>query len=139
MRHLVDERKRTKDWFDRNPERGRELRRNYYHRNKTTINTRSKETRLKDPRKRMLIDSKATAKEKGYEHNLCLEDIVIPICCPVFDRLWDEVQYKPSLDRIDNSQGYVKGNVQVISLLANQMKRDSTKEQLHQFARWVLQ
>lgn len=139
MRHLVDERKRTKDWFDRNPERGRELRRNYYHRNKTTINTRSKETRLKDPRKRMFTDSKTTAKEKQLDHNISLEDIVIPTCCPVFNKPWDEGQYKPSLDRIDNSQGYVKGNVQVISLLANQMKRNSTQEQLQQFARWVLQ
>lgn len=135
----LSRKERTKNWFHNNPERGRELRRNYYYRNRDSINTLSKEIRLKDPRKRMFIDSKVTAKEKGYEHNLALEDIVIPACCPVFNKPWDEGQYKPSLDRIDNHQGYVKGNVQVISLLANQMKRDSTKEQLHQFARWVLQ
>jgi hypothetical protein len=43
-----------------------------------------------------------------------------------------------SFDRIDPAGGYVAGNVQILSLRANQMKSDSTPEQLLAFARWVL-
>ena len=35
----------------------------------------------------------------------------------------------PSLDRIDNTKGYVPGNLQVISYRANQLKSDGTLEE----------
>ena len=43
-----------------------------------------------------------------------------------------------SLDRIIPELGYVPGNVQVISQLANAMKWDSTREERLTFANWVL-
>lgn len=36
----------------------------------------------------------------------------------------------PSLDRIDSSKGYVKGNVRVISARANMLKNNATVEEL---------
>jgi hypothetical protein len=43
-----------------------------------------------------------------------------------------------TLDRIDSTKGYVPGNVQVLSFLANRMKSDATKEQLVVFAKNIL-
>ena len=44
----------------------------------------------------------------------------------------------PSLDRIDSTKGYVKGNVMIMSTLANRMKSNATIEQLNQFSRYYL-
>ena len=44
----------------------------------------------------------------------------------------------PSADRIDPRKGYVRGNIQVISMKANAMKANATPEELRSFALWVL-
>jgi hypothetical protein len=44
----------------------------------------------------------------------------------------------PSVDRVDSKNGYVSGNMQVISFRANAMKNDATQDELERFARWVL-
>lgn len=73
----------------------------------------------------------------------------LPTHCPY---LGIELQYRPghgqgsgradynlaTVDRIDSTKGYEKGNVQIISYLANCMKRDATIEQLIAFAHGVI-
>jgi len=68
---------------------------------------------------------------------------VAPDRCPVFDKRFTDrgagfSPWSPSIDKINPKRGYVRGNVQVISMLANAMKRDATPAQLQQFAHWVL-
>lgn len=62
--------------------------------------------------------------------------------CPVFGVAFAERgkgfnRWSPSIDKVDPSLGYVRGNIQVISMMANRMKQDATPEQLHQFADWI--
>lgn len=72
------------------------------------------------------------AKRDGIDFDITPEDVVVPDCCPVLGiKLFvaDKKGYSPnspSLDRVDNSKGYVKGNVVVISARANALKRDAS-------------
>lgn len=84
------------------------------------------------------------AKRKNIFFDLKAEDITIPDVCPILGLKLKEHAGKvggehdsPSLDRIDNSKGYVKSNVQVISHIANRMKFSATPEELLLFADWI--
>jgi hypothetical protein len=75
--------------------------------------------------------AKNRAKRKGLEFNLTKEDILIPKNCPVFDipLNFDNKQNVPTLDRINNNEGYIKGNIQVISAKANRLKNNGSIEE----------
>lgn len=97
------------------------------------------------PEWKMLQRAKQRAKFSGIEFNIELSDICIPNVCPILGiplvvNKGKSGAFKdsPSLDRKDNSLGYVKGNVWVISQLANQMKGAASIEDLQKFALWVL-
>lgn len=86
------------------------------------------------------------AKVKNREFNLEASDIekVIVKYCPIlglkmnyFAEGWTQND-TASIDRINNSKGYIKGNIHFISNLANSMKRNATPQQLIKFANWVL-
>jgi len=75
---------------------------------------------------RLYNAAKSRAAIKGREFDIELSDIEIPELCPVFNT----PLVSPSLDRIDSSKGYVKGNVRVISKRANQLKSNATVAEL---------
>lgn len=80
------------------------------------------------------------------DFNLLPEDIVIPDVCPV---LGIELRHNygkngptdhsPTVDRIDNSKGYVRGNVIVVSFRANRLKSDATSAELLRVANFYSQ
>ena len=78
---------------------------------------------------------------KEIPFNLELSDIVIPEVCPIFKKPLSpgNGKYSPSVDRIDPTKGYTKGNIRIISKLANAMKWDSNQEELIAFAKGVLE
>jgi hypothetical protein len=104
----------------------------------------------KDRRYSMLAVIKNRAKNTNKEFNITIEDIVIPKYCPLLEIKLCTKPYgergrgkgfamnTPSVDRIDNSKGYIKGNVRVISMKANAMKYSATEEELIKFCTNVL-
>lgn len=106
-----------------------------YSTNKDEILNRQRKAYRKDFRRHMLGTAKRRAAEKGIEFDLTIDDIVIPEVCPVLGipfTIGDGGQCysSPTLDRTDNTKGYVKGNVRVISWRANNLKRDATIDEL---------
>ena len=97
---------------------------------------------LKDHRKKLWYAAKARSVSKKIDFNITMEDITIPEYCPVFKIKLEQSNTKqadnsPSLDRIDNSKGYEKGNIRVISWKANRAKGDSTLEELKQLINYM--
>ena len=97
------------------------------------------------PEWKMHQRAKVRAKELGREFTIEVSDIIIPDICPILGITLNMNSGKsgayrnsPSLDRKDNSKGYTKDNIQVISQLANSMKCHASNKELHQFANWIL-
>lgn len=88
----------------------------------------------------LLNRAKRRAGRKGIPFGITEADVVIPNLCPVFGVPLagaGEGKWAPSLDRVDSSEGYVPGNVAVISYLANTLKNSGTAEQHRLIADWI--
>ncbi len=90
---------------------------------------------LKYPERSLLCNAKKRAKQKGIPFNLTEDDIVVPKVCPVFKKSFvfsagKTNDFSISLDRIDNTKGYLKDNIIVVSMKANQIKNNATIEEL---------
>jgi hypothetical protein len=96
-----------------------------------------KRDRAENPRRAIYHRARQNAKIWNREFNLTVEDIPeIPEFCPVFP--WIKISHvtgegrtsknpsEPSIDRIDPSKGYVKGNVRIISWRANEVRGNGT-------------
>lgn len=86
---------------------------------------------------RLVQIASARAKRKNIDFSITPEDFLPITHCPLLGiplnfskRGKGTVDGSPTIDRIDSSQGYVPGNVWVISHKANRMKSDATIEQL---------
>lgn len=98
--------------------------------------------RKEDPVYEMFMNARKRAKKKNLEFRIEKEDIVIPDTCPITG-VKIEIntgkckQNSPSLDRIDNSKGYIKGNVRVISNRANHCKSNLSLEEIRNLYEYV--
>lgn len=91
---------------------------------------------------RLYYEAKKRAKERNFEFTITKEDIVLPDVCPILgvkleshDRVFGRNSY--TLDRIDSTRGYVKGNVRVISWQANYIKSNLSLEQAENLLRYI--
>ena len=87
------------------------------------------------------------SKNFGILSDINPDDIILNEYCPFFNVKLDYnrstenikiTDYMYSVDRIDNSKGYVKGNVWTISRLANTIKSDSTLSELKTFCQNII-
>ncbi len=95
------------------------------------LNKKAREYRKKCPEQAMVNAAKKRAKKENLPFNLDRMDIAIPEFCPVLGIKIKMCEGKrgagdssPTIDRINNNLGYVKGNIQVISWRANRLKND---------------
>ena len=91
--------------------------------------------------RKLYLFAKQRAKQKGLEFSITEEDILIPARCPILDiplaagsgkngSASADNDNAPTIDRIDNSIGYTKENIAVISRRANTLKKDSSLNEL---------
>ncbi len=87
----------------------------------------------KTPAYCMFYDARKRAQKLCLPFNICPEDIHIPIECPVLAiplSASGSRESRPSLDRFIPANGYVIGNIRVISFRANRIKSDATLEEM---------
>ena len=92
---------------------------------------------------KLLSAAKCRAKEHGLDFNIDIGDTSIPEKCPI---LGIEIKVSngrgptdnsPSVDRINNDFGYVKGNVDVISFRANSLKSNGTLKEFEAIVNYI--
>jgi hypothetical protein len=108
----------------------------------------SKKSRRRNPKTAMIAAARNRATIKGEDFLIVDEDVVVPEFCPVLgiklewpdpDGLMGNYgnlmkDNRPSIDRIDNTKGYVPGNIVVVSYRANRLKSDATVEEMRKLA-----
>lgn len=85
--------------------------------------------------------AKYRAKKCGIPFDLTPDDFTIPDFCPVLGHAFEPPKknawWSPSLDRIIPELGYIKGNVQIISMRANMIKLDASLAELEKVTEYV--
>ena len=124
-----------------NPEKVDAATRKWQSKNKDHINQKRRVYRSKNQLQFLLYEAKLRAKKRGIEFSITADDVPpMGECCPLLGHPFSPSEagrtpLSPSLDRIDSSRGYVKGNVWVVGARANCIKNDATAEEHEKIAR----
>ncbi len=105
-------------------------------------NDRQKDLEQRDVVYSLLRNAKKRAKTRGIAFTIGRSDISLPTHCPILGYLLTKnrgaiSKSSYSLDRIDNSKGYIPGNIRVISFWANTLKDNLTFEQIENLYKYV--
>ena len=113
------------------------------------FNKKRRERHRAEPRIRLRGGAYRRAGIKGLEFDLpSYKDLPkMPKYCPILKTPFKVGALKgsngggtdnsPSLDRIDNNKGYIKGNLQIISRKANQMKNNANFEEIEMLYKYM--
>lgn len=142
---LVKQREYNKRYYQQNKEQIKQKVSIWKELHPDNVKKHTKTYRETHPIQYILKRAKNRAILNNLEFNITEEDILIPKVCPylkiplTFNLTLGHQDSNISLDRIDNNKGYIKGNVEIISHLANKMKSNATWQQLEAFSSEVLQ
>lgn len=111
----------------------------YYQEHKEEVLKKSHKRRKANIAKEILRSARQRAKKKGLEFNIDESDIIVPKKCPVLDiplirGNGKPTKNSPSIDRINSKKGYIKGNIIIVSYLANTIKTNATVEEIRKVA-----
>lgn len=91
-----------------------------------------------------LMTKRANARKAGIHFDLDWYDLEWPEFCPILHLQLDYFceaggrnERSASFDRIDPSEGYIKGNVMVLSWRANRIKNDGNAWEHRKIAEWL--
>lgn len=88
---------------------------------------------------RMFENKRTQCRREKIPFDLEMSDIVIPDVCPIFKTpfILKDRDHSPSIDRVIPSLGYIKENIQIISLRANRIKNNASLEELKAIVEWM--
>lgn len=108
---------------------------------KSCLRHLNREWHKENPARSMVRSAKKRATNSGVPFDLTISDIIIPKFCPVLGIPLVVAAHNnaptansPSIDRIKPHLGYVKDNILVVSLKANQIKSNATPEEIMKVA-----
>lgn len=129
----------NKIWREQNSEEHKAQRAEYRVNNKESIAMRNRRYYEANPEVHILASIRSRCAKLGIPFDLTVEDIHPPTHCPVLgiELARNHKGSKsgprpnsPAVDRIIPELGYVRGNVLVVSHLANSIKQNATPEQI---------
>ena len=138
LAHQEEIRERSRLWSKENREQSNASARAWRRANPDKTAASARRGRQNQPVLYLLRIARARAKLKGLAFDIAAADLAIPEVCPLLgiriDPFTEVEDFHPSLDRLDNTKGYVKGNVFVVSYRANLLKNNATADELRKIA-----
>ncbi len=128
----------VKEWRKNNPEKYKAQKKREYE-----VRVKESTKSIEESRVQKLFHG---IKKRCRENGICCDiktykEIEIPTHCPYLnvELAYDGTRGKnaASIDKIIPELGYTKGNIQIISMLANQMKSNATIEELLTFSQSI--
>lgn len=122
--------------YQNNKEKVKKIVKEYCLANKEIISVKTKKRyKAMTWQKRHLTQIRCRANKRGLAFDLEESDLIYPNFCPVLGIPLNPAMgfgnpNSPSVDRIDNTKGYTKDNICIISNRANSIKRDANVEEL---------
>ena len=103
----------------------------------------------RDPKRAWAVYAVGGAKERAARAKVPFDldkdyvSAIIPAACPVFGTPFLFIGGKrirpdsPTIDRLEPTKGYVRGNVAIISAKANAIKSNATADEIQRVAEWL--